>query len=227
MQISVDGLDCKCRNCPRHGGVASQVGMPPRLAPVPRGERHHISLWPIGYPSARLTVSAHPCTVRQWYPYEKSQGQVKYDTVDSRTRIELYCGHYNANKSHEYLFSMYADITKPPAPPPLREVTIISLGILLLQPLSRRGSGPGLILVTENSENILKIADGVPSVFMKWAEEGYAVVQISVADLQTGRRLGDAVAEAATTLERCEKCLDGNFGLIGTTYAITQIFSKR
>ncbi|KAK3182202.1 hypothetical protein K4F52_006571 [Lecanicillium sp. MT-2017a] len=99
---------------------------------------------------------------------------------------------------------MYADITKPPAHPPLREVTIISLGILLLQPLSRRGSGPGLILVTENSENILKIADGVPSVFMKWAEEGYAVVQISVADLQTGRRLGDAVAEAATTLERLQ-----------------------
>ncbi|RSL59945.1 hypothetical protein CEP54_007036 [Fusarium duplospermum] len=73
---------------------------------------------------------------------------------------------------------MYADITKPPAPLPTAQLKLIKSGISLLPPLSRRGHGPGLILLAHSSADPLRIDQGVPSELIKWAEEGYTVVRL-------------------------------------------------
>jgi hypothetical protein len=63
------------------------------------------------------------------------------------------------------------------APPP--QPRTISSGITLQAPLSRRGRGPGLVLVldhyaaTDGKEGCLD-----PPPMQKWAEEGFAVVQV-------------------------------------------------
>ena len=76
---------------------------------------------------------------------------------------------------------MYADISKPPAPLPSINLKTLRTGLSLLYPLSRRGHGPGLIILSATTEDPLAFYEGVPSSLVKWAEEGYAVVQIEAA----------------------------------------------
>lgn len=110
--------------------------------------------------------------------------------------------------------SKYNDITQPP--PPLPSPTLVELGddLKLLLPLTRRGHGPGIILLTPNSDDPLAIREGVPSLLVKWAEEGYAVVGIEERALLKGA--SNLLETAVESLSKCEKCEPkGRVGLAG------------
>ncbi|KAL7795286.1 hypothetical protein V8C37DRAFT_400780 [Trichoderma ceciliae] len=72
-------------------------------------------------------------------------------------------------------------------PPPSAPPVIIGPSSVLQPPLSRRGSGPGLILVLPSSNAVTQRPPGVekpldPEPLQKWAEEGFAVVAITLQD---------------------------------------------
>lgn len=98
----------------------------------------------------------------------------------------------------------YADITKPPKPLPQNHLEAVAEGISLLLPLSRRGTGPGLILLVPSLDKALAIEEGVPSLPVKWAEEGYTVVAIEQGALK-GNAL-QALQAATTALKGSDKC---------------------
>ncbi|KAJ8114661.1 hypothetical protein OPT61_g3514 [Boeremia exigua] len=79
---------------------------------------------------------------------------------------------------------MFQDITKPPPPLPATELRRIDAGVSVLSPLVRRGTGPPLILLTATNDDSTTIIDGVPSHLVKWAEEGFTVVEIQQHALQ-------------------------------------------
>ncbi|EKJ74275.1 hypothetical protein NXS19_005864 [Fusarium pseudograminearum] len=108
---------------------------------------------------------------------------------------------------------MFADITQPPNPLPTPQLKAVRPGVSLLPPLSRRGHGPGLVVLTPTSGDLLKIEDGVPSVLIKWAEEGYTVVQIDASALEDGDSK-DVLREALETMHQCDKYDEGNIGLV-------------
>lgn len=108
----------------------------------------------------------------------------------------------------------FEDVSKTPPPLPTPELTEILSGISLLQPLSRRGTGPGMILLTLDHNDPLSIRRGVPSQLMKWAEEGYAVVEIQARALRDDNR--QVIRGAVEALEGCEKCEPKDkIGLVG------------
>jgi carboxymethylenebutenolidase len=110
--------------------------------------------------------------------------------------------------------SKYNDISQPPPPLPTPNLVELEEGLKLLLPLTRRGYGPGIILLTPNTDDPLAIREGVPSLLVKWAEEGYAVVGIEERALEKG---GSASLKAALkALSTCEKCEPkGKVGLVG------------
>jgi carboxymethylenebutenolidase len=114
---------------------------------------------------------------------------------------------------------MFEDINQPPKPLPTPELKVVRPGISLLPPLSRRGHGPGLVVLTPTSGDVLEIKDGVPSVLIKWAEEGYTVVQIKSSVFE-GTSSQSVIAEALEALTQCEKCDKGRIGLVGKTEVI-------
>jgi len=109
---------------------------------------------------------------------------------------------------------MFADITKPPNPLPAIQLKEIQPGVSLLPPLSRRGHGPGLVVLTPTSENLLEIKDGVPSVLIKWAEEGYTVVQIDGSTFATVDN-GNVLSEALEAIRQCKQYDEGKIGIVG------------
>jgi carboxymethylenebutenolidase len=107
------------------------------------------------------------------------------------------------------------DISQVPAPLPTPRLTKVSTGISLLPPLSRKGYGPGLVILTPNSEDNLEIRSGVPSILRKWAEEGYTLVEIQENAL-SDRNAEEILKKAVLVLSRCDKCeLKGSVGLVG------------
>lgn len=110
---------------------------------------------------------------------------------------------------------MYIDISKPPAPLPTPQLSTIAEGIYLLPPLSRRGTGPGIIILTPNLADNVEIKQGVPSPLRKWAEEGYTVAEIQESALTSSN---DALRQAVSALKDCHACTPaGNIGLVGTS----------
>lgn len=105
--------------------------------------------------------------------------------------------------------------TRASTPPSFPEPQIISSSITFQAPLSRRGNGPGLILVLDayaevgNSEKCLD-----PPPLQKWAEEGFAVVQLLVPGKPDDG--GEFPLEKALeTLKGCEACeFEKGVGLI-------------
>ena len=66
---------------------------------------------------------------------------------------------------------------------PIAELKDLVPGITLLPPLSRRGYGPGLIIILPSGTPECKAEgtlceDRVPPPLLKWSEEGFAVVKI-------------------------------------------------
>ncbi|KAH8800277.1 hypothetical protein F5884DRAFT_547959 [Xylogone sp. PMI_703] len=99
---------------------------------------------------------------------------------------------------------MFNDITQPPPPLPTAELQELSLGVSLLPPLTRRGYGPGIILLVPDTNNQMTIAEGVPSHLVKWAEEGYTVIEIQRKALEDGG--ARALSTALESLSRTERC---------------------
>lgn len=91
----------------------------------------------------------------------------------------------------------------------------ISPHLTLQPPLSRRGRGPGLILVADHYALLEKSEKSLdPPPLIKWAEEGYAVVQIQVpGKVEDGGEF--PLQKAIEVLRGCEGCDDKEgFGLI-------------
>lgn len=112
-------------------------------------------------------------------------------------------------------------VDETPVALPSAPLQNIAPNILLQPPLSRRGKGPGLVLVVDatlplgHSDKTLD-----PPPLLKWAEEGYAVAQITLraddaaspdafhADLRTA-------LDALAALGECEKNGEGGRGRYG------------
>lgn len=121
-------------------------------------------------------------------------------------------------KLSKWTFAMpYADITKPPAPLPSAKLQFLKPGFSLQPPLTRLGSGPGLILLTTPDiyDEQLKQRDDAPTAVLKWAEEGYTVAQISASAINTSN-IKSVLSEAITAFDKCEACQPKDkIGLIG------------
>lgn len=98
---------------------------------------------------------------------------------------------------------MYNDISKPPPPLPTADLQEIAPGISVLPPLSRRGHGPGIVILTAQSDEPLAIHEGVPSHLIKWAEEGYTVANITT---QVSGDASDSLKKALDALNAESKC---------------------
>ncbi|KAI1849745.1 hypothetical protein JX266_004694 [Neoarthrinium moseri] len=96
----------------------------------------------------------------------------------------------------------------PPAPPlPSAKVVGVASNAFVQPPLSRRGHGPGIVIVdagvpsAESSDTI----DPLPQ--KKWAEEGYAVARITYQkDIQAEWAIDSALEKAADALANLESC---------------------
>ncbi|KIW28046.1 uncharacterized protein PV07_07734 [Cladophialophora immunda] len=102
---------------------------------------------------------------------------------------------------------------------PTAELVKVSDHISLLSPLSRKGHGPGLILVLPAGapryrDGGVVCEDGIPPPLLKWAEEGFAVAEIRGEELTQGSSTATTqiLTKALAALEACEKC-DFNDGV--------------
>lgn len=104
----------------------------------------------------------------------------------------------------------------------------LSHNIVLQPPLSRRGSGPGIILVLPDPTELNVFDDDNkpldPEPVRKWAEEGFAVVGITkIANL-------DLLTSIATAVEAFSKLKEldtpNKFGVIGLEDELTQVNHK-
>ncbi|KAF2707616.1 hypothetical protein K504DRAFT_410084 [Pleomassaria siparia CBS 279.74] len=110
-------------------------------------------------------------------------------------------------------------MTKHPTITTTRPPIILTTDITLQSPLSRRGHGPGLILVvnhyaaTQNSETCVD-----PAPLQKWAEEGFAVAQVKVPG-----RVGEG---GEFPLQRALEGLRGLEGFDGGNVALISYLSR-
>ncbi|OQO06273.1 hypothetical protein B0A48_08861 [Cryoendolithus antarcticus] len=90
---------------------------------------------------------------------------------------------------------------------PATKIEVVANGISLVHPLSRKGTGPGIILLISesgiNDKSQLRIEDGIPSATMKWAEEGYCVVEVLP---EAWSASVDPLAAATNALATADKC---------------------
>ncbi|RAL06921.1 uncharacterized protein BO97DRAFT_401044 [Aspergillus homomorphus CBS 101889] len=97
---------------------------------------------------------------------------------------------------------------------PVPRVDELESGVCVLPPLSRRAKGPGMITILpdgpSNSHGHI-LVNGVLSPSMKWAEEGYTVVEIRGSALERGYSLSRAI-EALAQHDQCTP--KGVIGLI-------------
>ncbi|KAH9886781.1 hypothetical protein F4778DRAFT_757716 [Xylariomycetidae sp. FL2044] len=101
---------------------------------------------------------------------------------------------------------MSSNPTAPPPPLPEAQMSVIDTDLSLLLPLTRRGHGPGLIALCPNTtEDPCSIKDGVPSPMIKWAEEGFAVVEIRMQALES-RSPQEVLRLSLDALTKCDKC---------------------
>ena len=110
---------------------------------------------------------------------------------------------------------MYDDISKPPKPLPQPDLRNIAPGLNILPPLTRSGqAGPGVIILVPNGTPSVKIEQGVPSLALKWAEEGYAVAEIQSSCFTAEE--ASPLKQAIEALEKCTECSSTEkVGLIG------------
>lgn len=71
-----------------------------------------------------------------------------------------------------------------------------------------------MIILTTDYQDPLAINNGVPSPLIKWAEEGYTVVEIQAKALSGDQN--DAIKSAVQMLTDCDKCEPKDrIGLVG------------
>ncbi|KAE8151179.1 LEA domain protein [Aspergillus avenaceus] len=94
----------------------------------------------------------------------------------------------------------------------------IKPGLSLLEPLSRKGIGPGMmiVLVPDDAPNPIAIQQGIPAPSLKWSEEGYTIVDIRGPAIEEE----DVIGQALTYLSSHDKCEPkDDFGLVGRVTA--------
>ncbi|GAA6019528.1 hypothetical protein JCM10207_003733 [Rhodosporidiobolus poonsookiae] len=111
----------------------------------------------------------------------------------------------------------------PLLPMPSAQPVALAPNVKLLAPLSRRGHGPGLVLVVPPSppssssasfaeEAQAKPLDPLPLV--KWAEEGYTVLQVTVGGPEEGEWAIEKVLEEGVKLCEMDECTGSEVGVI-------------
>lgn len=103
------------------------------------------------------------------------------------------------------------ELPQTPNAPPIE----ISPHLKLQPPLSRRGHGPGLIVVADHYAHIEKSEKHLdPPPLQKWAEEGFAVAELLVpGKTEDGGEFPlEQAIKALQELETCDS--EGGFGLI-------------
>ena len=109
---------------------------------------------------------------------------------------------------------MFQDITKPPPPLPVVELKQLEAGVSVLSPLVRRGTGPPLIILAADNDDSTNIVEGVPSLLVKWAEEGYTVAEIQRQALE--KDAAGTLKRSIEALRENSKCEPkDNIGLVG------------
>lgn len=109
---------------------------------------------------------------------------------------------------------MFTPTTVPAAPLPIPRLSEVRPGLSLLRPLSRKGTGPGLVVVCPETADPLAIVNGVPWPLVKWAEESYTVVQVQPEALENGAEA--VLKDALAALSECEDCSPkGKIGIVG------------
>jgi carboxymethylenebutenolidase len=104
---------------------------------------------------------------------------------------------------------------------PSAELKELAPGVSLLPPLTRRGYGPGLIIILPNGTPSYKergtlCEDGIPPPLLKWSEEGFAVVQILETALEQVETTEELFALAISALKNCPECHEEDgVGLVG------------
>lgn len=116
---------------------------------------------------------------------------------------------------------MYADISKPPPALPQPNLQNISAGLSVLPPLTRcKQAGPGVIILVPDGTPSVQIEKGVPSLSLKWAEEGYAVAEVQASYF--GGEDGSSLKRAVDALKDCAECSSADrVGLIGRSSALS------
>lgn len=110
------------------------------------------------------------------------------------------------------------DVEETPVPLPSAPKVALDKHIYLQPPLSRRGTGPGVIVIVPRdyagkSDDAHSLD---PPPLQKWAEEGYAVVEITTSaddSAQTIARDIQIGLDALAGLSECDN--KTNFGFIG------------
>jgi carboxymethylenebutenolidase len=108
-----------------------------------------------------------------------------------------------------------------PVPLPNAALIHISSDIVLQPPLSRRGTGPGIIIFLPDSASLV-LADQSsakpldPEPITKWAEEGFAVVAITGTSSDQVPSVAQALKEALKALQALEQVdIKQKFAVIG------------
>nr|POE96457.1 hypothetical protein CFP56_56507 [Quercus suber] len=107
----------------------------------------------------------------------------------------------------------------PPVPVPPPEPAKLAPGLTRVTPLSRRGKGPGLLVLVDEAASGCTVENGIVTPLMKWAEEGYCVVEITREAFES-----DDSAPLETALHqlgRTEECEPKDvFGLVCYEYSL-------
>jgi carboxymethylenebutenolidase len=96
--------------------------------------------------------------------------------------------------------------------------------VVLQPPLSRRGTGPGIVLVLPDSTQISRNEGSTkpldPEPVLKWAEEGFAVVGVTNLEENEGSRLLEKNLELSLDALEALETVDvkGKFVVIGALY---------
>ncbi|KAM0326575.1 hypothetical protein ACHAQA_006444 [Verticillium albo-atrum] len=94
-------------------------------------------------------------------------------------------------------------------------------------PLTRRGHGPGLIILTEEGHDIPKEGILDPPPAQKWAEEGFAIAQLTIGKAFKDVPLNNLLEEAAKQLDALDVCdQKGRFGVVAFVAASSPVLSS-
>jgi hypothetical protein len=103
----------------------------------------------------------------------------------------------------------------------------VASNIMLQTPLSRKGKGPGLLIILpddykpQDQGKYKKTLD--PEPLQKWAEEGFAVVEVKFV-LDEMRSSKDMLARSLEALKEMPECVsDGGVGVIGTFLLVVMV----
>ena len=112
-------------------------------------------------------------------------------------------------------------LDEQPVPLPDAALIRITADIVLQPPLSRRGTGPGIIIFLPDPANLVLADQSTakpldPDPITKWAEEGFAVVAISGTSSDQVASAAQALKEALEALQAIEQVdIKEKFAVIG------------